>query len=131
MDCLEQNNSIKEQPMNHQRKVILFIATSLDGYIATKDESLEWLFKVEGEGDNGFSTFYDTVDTIIMGKKTYDWIIRQDLKEFPYKNKDCFVFTSSILEDTEDVKFINSPVSHLIEKLKRKSGSNIWLVGGG
>lgn len=51
------------------RKVVLFIASSLDGYIATKNESLDWLFQVEGEGDNGISEFYETIDTIIMGKK--------------------------------------------------------------
>jgi len=61
--------------MKKQRNIVLFTATSLDGYIAAKDESLEWLFKVEGEGDNGFSAFYETIDTILMGRKTYDWII--------------------------------------------------------
>lgn len=55
--------------MDKKRKLVLFIAASLDGYIATNDESLEWLYRVEGEGDNGFSEFYNTVDTIIMGKK--------------------------------------------------------------
>lgn len=55
--------------MDKKRKLVLFIASSLDGYIATNDESLEWLYRVEGEGDNGFSEFYNTVDTIIMGKK--------------------------------------------------------------
>ena len=54
--------------MTNQRKIVLFIATSLDGYIATEDDSLEWLFKVEGDGDNGYSDFYDTVDTVIIGK---------------------------------------------------------------
>jgi len=71
----------------------LYFATSLDGYIATEDESLEWLFNVEGEGDNGYSEFYETVDTILMGNKTYEWIIRHETGEFPYKNKDCYVFT--------------------------------------
>lgn len=55
--------------MSGKRDLVLFIATSLDGYIATKDESLEWLFNVEGEGDNGYSAFYETVDTVLMGKK--------------------------------------------------------------
>lgn len=56
--------------MGKRRNLVLFIASSLDGYIATKDESLEWLFKVEGEGDNGYSDFYETVDTVLMGKRT-------------------------------------------------------------
>ena len=86
--------------MSKKRNLILFIASSLDGYIATKDESLEWLYNVEGEGDNGYSEFYDTVDTILMGKRTYDWVLNQDLKEFPYKNKECYVFTRSFARNT-------------------------------
>jgi len=117
--------------MNEKRNLVLFIASSLDGYIATKDESLEWLFNVEGEGDNGFSEFYDTVDTIIMGKRTYDWVMNQDLKEFPYKNKECYVFTRSLTENTEDVQFVNGDVTHFVNKLKSQNGKNIWIVGGG
>ena len=79
--------------MNHQRKVVLFIATSLDGYIATENDSLDWLYKVEGEGDNGYSEFYETVDTILMGRRTYDWILKHVTGDFPYKNKECFVFS--------------------------------------
>src|SRR5690625_7076730 len=104
--------------MDKKRKLVLFIASSLDGYIATNDESLEWLYRVEGEGDNGFSEFYNTVDTIIMGKKTYDWILNQDLKEFPYKNKDCYVFTTSTAENNENVKFINDDITDFINNLK-------------
>ena len=81
--------------MGKRRNLVLFIASSLDGYIATKDESLEWLFKVEGEGDNGYSDFYETVDTVLMGKRTYDWVMEQEIEEFPYKNKECYVFTRS------------------------------------
>ena len=75
--------------MTNQRKIVLFIATSLDGYIATEDDSLEWLFKVEGDGDNGYSDFYDTVDTVIMGRRTYDWLLEQELESFPYEGKEC------------------------------------------
>ncbi len=116
--------------MREYRKVVLYIASSLDGYIAAKDESLEWLFKVEGEGDNGYSNFYDTVDTVLMGKKTFDWVM-QNIEEFPYKNKECYVFTRSSIEDTDDVKFINGNIKDFVNNLRRKKGENIWLVGGG
>lgn len=117
--------------MSVKRNVVLFIATSLDGYIATKDESLEWLFNVEGEGDNGYSAFYQTVDTVLMGNNTYDWMIRNVTGEFPYKNKDCYVFSRSSIEDNEYVEFINADIVHFISELKSKEGEDIWLVGGG
>lgn len=117
--------------MSKKRNVVLFIASSLDGYIAAKEDSLEWLFKVEGEGDNGYSEFYETVDTVLMGKRTYDWIMKQDLEEFPYQNKECYVFTRSTVEDTGDVKFIHGDVSGFVNKLKSQDGKNIWIVGGG
>lgn len=92
---------------------------------------MEWLHRVESEGDNGFSEFYDTVDTLLMGKRTYDWVMKQDLEEFPYKNKECYVFTRSFAENTEDVKFVNDDVTQFVNKLKRQAGKNIWVVGGG
>lgn len=118
--------------MNQKRNIIAFIAASLDGYIATKNESLDWLFKVEGDGDNGFSDFYETVDTILMGRRTYDWIMKQDLKGFPYKGKECYVFTRNSIEDTEDVKFVHGDdLTKLVTKLKGQHGKKIWMVGGG
>jgi dihydrofolate reductase len=60
------------------RKIVLFIAESLDGYIATKEDDLDWLINTEGEGDNGYSEFYDTIDAIIMGRRTYDWILSHE-----------------------------------------------------
>ena len=117
--------------MSGKRNLVLFIATSLDGYIAAPDESLEWLYQIEGEGDNGFSEFYQTVDTILMGKRTYDWIIKQQLEQFPYQNKRCSVFTRSDMENNEDVIFLNEDVAELTNKLKQEDGKNIWIVGGG
>ena len=102
--------------MSKKRNLVLFISSSLDGYIATKDESLEWLYNIEGEGDNGYSEFYDTVDTILMGKRTYDWVMNQELKELPYKKKECYVFTRSFAKNTEDVKFVNDDVINFVNK---------------
>ena len=117
--------------MNQKRKTVVFIASSLDGYIATKEETLEWLFKVEGEGDNGFSAFYETVDTVVMGKRTYDWIIKPEFEEFPYTNKECYVFSRSTYEENENVKFISGDITNFVNNLKNQDGNNIWIVGGG
>jgi len=111
--------------------VVLFIAASLDGYIATEDESLEWLFRVEGEGDNGTLEFYESIDTLVMGRRTYEWIIHNEPREFPYKGKQCYVFTRSPMENTEDVTFVNEDVTQFVEKLQQQDGGDIWMVGGG
>lgn len=113
------------------RKIKLFIAASLDGYIAAEDESLQWLFDVEGEGDNGYAEFYHTIETVLMGRKTYDWLIRQDLEEFPYENKECYVFTRILDKNSEHVIFTNEDVTDFISRLKEKDGKDIWVVGGG
>ncbi len=109
----------------------MYIAASLDGYIATEDDSLEWLFKTEGEGDNGYSDFYNTVDTILIGRRTYDWIIEVEKGNFPYKDKECYVFSNSQKGKNENVEFVNKDVVEFTNELKRRNGENIWLVGGG
>lgn len=117
--------------MTIQRKIMLFIATSLDGYIATEDDSLDWLFKVEGEGDNGYSEFYNTVDTVIMGRRTYDWLLEQELESFPYEGKVCYVFSRTIGQDNEHVQFFSGDIVNFTNQLKNKEGKNIWVMGGG
>ncbi len=114
-----------------QRKLVLYIASSLDGYIATEDHNLDWLFAVEGEGDNGYSMFYDTVDTILIGRVTYDWIIEHEKGNFPYKGKECYVFTRTKMMDNEYVTFISDDVVPFSKELKNRNGQSIWLVGGG
>ncbi len=113
------------------RNVTLYIAVSLDGYIATEEHNLDWLFAVKGEGDNGFSNFYNTIDTILMGRTTYEWIMKQENGNFPYKGKECYVFSRSGKENTEHVKFIKDNAVGFVKNLKRRSGKNIWIVGGG
>lgn len=115
----------------NKRKIVLFIAQSLDGYIATRGDSLDWLFKVEGEGDNGYSEFYETVDTILLGKRTYDWIMEYENGQFPYIDKECYVFSRTPLDPTKEVQFINGNIVDFIDRLKKEEGKNIWVVGGG
>ena len=115
----------------NQRKLVLYIASSLDGYIATEEHNLDWLFATEGEGDNGYSAFYDTVDTVLIGRITYDWIMEHEKGDFPYKGKECYVFSKTQREDNEYVKFICDDVVRFTNNLKNMNGKRIWLVGGG
>lgn len=113
-----------------KRNVVLFIAATLDGFIAREDGSLDWLFAAEGQGDNGFKDFYKTIDTVIMGNKTYQQL--KDLTdEFPHKDKKCYVFSRLSKENSdENVQFINEEITSFIQKLKGQDGAKIWIVGG-
>lgn len=102
---------------------------SLDGYIARLDDSVDWLDSIEGSGDNGYKVFYNTVDTLIMGRRTYDWVSKHT-ETNPYNGKTTYVITSSKQEDQSDVKFTDNPVE-LIKTIKKQTGKDIWLVGGG
>lgn len=112
------------------REIVLFIAASLDGFIAKEDDDLQWLEDTEGEGDAGYQDMYQTVDTVIMGKKTYDYIVNH-MKPFPYPDKKCYVFSTTEKGSNEYVDFVNEDVVKFTKKLKAQEGSKIWMVGGG
>lgn len=111
------------------RKVVVYIGISLDGYIATKDDSLEWLLNTPGCGDNGFGAFYDTVDTVIMGKRTLDWILKQENGQLPYADKECYVYTSKESGQIGHIQCTSQPPAELLKSLN-KEGKKIWIVGG-
>ena len=109
------------------RKVILFIATSLDGYIASKDGSVDWLFTY---GDYGTTAFIKTIDTILMGRKTYEQAVGFGLGYF--KGKKIYVFTKSKKQKAANgCEIINEDAISFTKQLFRKKGKNIWLMGGG
>jgi len=109
------------------RKIILFIATSLDGYIASKDGSVDWLFT---DSDYGTSAFMKTIDTILMGRKTYEQAVEFGLGY--YKGKRIYIFTKSKkLKAADGVEIVNEDAVSFTKKLIRKKGKNIWLMGGG
>jgi dihydrofolate reductase len=114
-----------------KRKVILYLAASLDGFIATKEHKLDWLFEVEGDGDNGYSKFAETVDTVLIGRTTYDWVMEQENGKFPYPDKESYVFSRTEHAPTEYVQFVDGDLTGFIQKLKAREGKDIWLVGGG
>lgn len=112
------------------RQVILYIAMSLDGFIAKDQDNLDFLSIVESPGeDYGYSSFISEVDTIIWGRKTYDKVLSFGI-EFPYKNKKCYVLSRTKSGKDENVEFYNGEIKVLIEDLKKKEGKNIYCDGG-
>ncbi|MFY8107911.1 MAG: dihydrofolate reductase family protein [Bacteroidia bacterium] len=113
-----------------QRKVVLYIATSLDGYIAKPNDELDFLSIVEQEGqDYGYADFIKTVDTVIVGRKTYDKVISMGF-DFPHTDKDSYVITRTPRPNIGSVKFYTDDIKLLIDKLKSKKGKNIFCDGG-
>ncbi|GMA60407.1 dihydrofolate reductase family protein [Alicyclobacillus fastidiosus] len=117
--------------MGDKTKLVFYGAISVDGYIARENHSLDWLLGTEGEEDIGYSDFYATVDIILMGKKTYDEILIHMPDEFPYKGKECYVFSRSTTGTTDYVEFINEDIIRFTKSLKEHTGKRIWIVGGG
>ncbi|GAB3199027.1 dihydrofolate reductase family protein [Pontibacter aydingkolensis] len=104
---------------------------SLDGYIAKPDDDLSWLSIVETEGeDYGYSEFIATVDTIILGKRTYDKVLSMGVG-FPHAKKDCYIITRTPQEPKGKVKFYTGDIKELVTRLKAEEGGTIFCDGGG
>ena len=120
-----------------------YTATTLDGFIADEQHSLEWLFEVEREPDGAFSFegFFAQVGALVMGATTYEWVVaHENLVEEPgkwrgwYGDTPCWVFTHRELPrlDGANVAFVQGDVAPVHEEVVRAAdGRNVWLVGGG
>lgn len=112
------------------RKLKLYIAASLDGYISGPDEDLDWLDAGSGGLDYGYREFYDSIDTTLMGNSTYRVALTADA--FPYPDKTNYVFTRKTPPpDTDHVRFVSGDIAAFVRTLKNATGSDIWLIGGG
>lgn len=111
-----------------KRKIIAYIAVSADGYIARPDGDVKWLDRPKGSGDYGMADFYKTIDTIIMGKKTYDLGLTWGQTSYPGKKN--YVFTRSSPAPAKDIEFVNENVGGFVERVRKQKGKDIWLVGG-
>jgi len=116
--------------MQNNRKLFLYIAMSLDGFIAKADDDISFLSQVEKEGeDYGYSTFLESVDTIILGRKTYDKILSMGF-ELPYGSREVYVLTRSPKPGSGSLHFYSGDVSDLILNLKSQEGKHIYCDGG-
>jgi dihydrofolate reductase len=112
------------------RKVILYIAASLDGFIAGPNDNLSFLSGVEKEGeDYGYSEFIKDVDVVIMGRRTYDWVMKH-VSEFPHAGKETYVITRAQRAAIGKINFYTGNLKELILKLKKQTGKHIFVDGG-
>ncbi|QKE72742.1 dihydrofolate reductase [Arthrobacter citreus] len=116
--------------MENKRNIILYVGTSIDGYIANPDGTLEWLETTEVEGDSGYNTLLERIDTVVMGKGTYD-VVRGFDMDYPYSTYKNYVFSKSTTGSDEYATFIDEDIKTFVENLKQAQGKDIWLVGGG
>lgn len=116
--------------MKPERNVILYIAASLDGYIAGPGDDLSFLSIVQQDDeDYGYSDFIKTVDTVIMGRRTYDWVLKET-GSYPHKDLISYIITRTPQQDTENIKFYSGELKDLIQILTTKKGSDIFVEGG-
>ncbi len=110
------------------RKVKLFIANSLDGFIARPDGGIDWLFM---DADYGMTEFHKSIDSILFGRKTYDAAL--SLGGAPsYKGIKNYVFSRTLKNSADkNFEFVSGDIRTFVESLKRSKGKDIWLMGGG
>ena len=118
--------------MTSERKIIVHIAASADGYIARPDGNLDWLTsRPAPKGFYGMGEFMKTIDTTVMGRKTYEAGLRLGAK-FDAKDR-TIVFSrrERPADAPPGVEFVNEPVGPFVSRLRGQPGKNIWLMGGG
>ncbi|MEI2696224.1 MAG: dihydrofolate reductase family protein [Saprospiraceae bacterium] len=116
--------------MKSDRKVILYIASSLDGFIAKQNDDLSFLSIVEKAGeDYGYNDFIDSIDSVLIGRKTYDWVMNH-VSVFPHSNKETYVITRQQRPNIGNIQFYTGSLSDLIVKLKAQEGKHIFVDGG-
>ena len=121
-------------------KTQYFTASSVDGFIATKDDSLEWLFPLGDVNDTGYPDFIRDVGALAMGSSTYRWMLRHIIKPdsaqpgaWPY-SQPTWVFSSRALPEIAgaDIRFVKGDVRPVHQHMREAAlGKNLWVVGGG
>jgi dihydrofolate reductase len=122
--------------MVRRPKIIVYIATSADGFIARLDGSVDWLERPRPKGNYGMGAFYQTIDTTLWGRKTYDMALDFQKKgvagsAFDTRVKN-YVFTRNPLPSAgpTGIEFVNEPIKAFATRLRGQKGKDIWMMGG-
>ena len=117
------------------RKIIVYIATSADGFIARRDGAVDWLDRPRTAGDYGMEKFFKSIDTILWGRKTYDMVLKF-LKEGiatpdMYGGTHNYAFSRRPPKKVLDgFEFVKEPIKKFAKRLRAKQGKDIWMMGG-
>lgn len=115
------------------RNVVLFIAMSLDGYIADKNGNVDWLNGQSRDEENidSYSNFIKDVDTVVMGWNTYQQIVTElSPEEWVYADLTSYVITHRELSSTNNIIFTGKNTCDIVNELKQEEGKKIWICGG-
>lgn len=114
--------------MSKRPRISVYIATSIDGYIARKDGSLDWLDRVGGfEEDYGFKSLLDSIDALIIGRKTY--AVASTVPD-PYPGKRVIVLSSTLTSVKKGMELYQGDLTELTLKLHKEGVKHIWVDGG-
>jgi dihydrofolate reductase len=111
------------------RKLTFGAAISLDHYLARNDGSVDWILWSD-EAAATMSSFWSTIDTVLWGRKTYDFAVRNGQKQ-GYIGKENFVFSRTLDKSTTSVPVVSEDIAQFVADLKANSGNGIALMGGG
>jgi len=113
-----------------KRKFIVYVAVSADGFIARRDGSVDWLDRPNLKGDHGMGAFYRSIDTCVLGRKTYDVSVKFGMAD-GYAGKKNYVFSRTVSKAASPkVSVVSGDVHIFSERLRSEKGKHIWLVGG-
>ena len=112
------------------RKIIYYVATSADGFIAGPGGDVSWLDRKRPKGNYGMAAFFKSVDTVLMGRETYEFARRFGQEGHPGKKN--YVFSRRRHRGhAPEVEFVREPVRDFALRLREAGGKNVWLLGGG
>jgi dihydrofolate reductase len=120
-----------ERPGGLVAEVVYYVASSVDGFIATPDGGVDWLAPFESlVEDHGYADFYASVDAVLMGAHTYEQAL--GFEPWPYPDKPVRVFTGRVLQPAgANVVLTADDPASVVASLAREGLSRLWLVGGG
>ncbi|WP_439624919.1 dihydrofolate reductase family protein [Shinella sp.] len=113
-------------------RILGYIAASLDGYIATEDDGLDWLFKYDSDdlGEHDYRLFIKRIRTVVMGRGTYDFIAKEP-SPWAYGDQRVIVVTSNPIPDPKGALEVRDDVDALVAELRTLDDGDVWMLGGG